>query len=295
MKHIAIRCSTYIAALFLSAHLLAADAEKPKEPAESKLSAGALMQHLDDAKSSNPKARDTACKALMADGEKSRKALVRTLSNECKMLLNTVQARTKTLQAGLKSSDVTRKEIKAKRAAALKMIYDSKLDKDKEAQQNIRKLCEEIERLVKMAEYRKLVRNVAEANHKEGAKMNASERRYIELLNDYRIMMGRKPLLANRALNAAARKHSREMQTMTYFSHTSPVKENRTFGKRAAREGYRGARGENIFKSSTAAEAVLNAWRNSPPHRRNLLDAGHSDTGIGMAGNIWTNVFGKSR
>ena len=96
MKHAAIRCATYITALLLSAHLLAADAEQPKEPAESKLSAGALVQHLYDAKSSNPRARNAACKALMADGEKSRQALVRTLSNECKKLLSTVRTKART-------------------------------------------------------------------------------------------------------------------------------------------------------------------------------------------------------
>jgi len=365
VKYTVIRCSTYIAALLFSAHVFAADVARPKAPDKSKLSASAIAYYLIDAKSADPKVREAACKALMADGEKNRQELVRTLSDECKRILNTVQARARALKAELKRFDMARKkmankEITAKRAAALKMICDSKLDKDEKAQRDIRKLCDEIEklygqyddgldktlklcsmlvkafrrlnglgqtlakykpgfeprrysmrslpslcnnlidaktvkRLFKMAEHRRRVRDTAEANRKAGANMNASERAYIKLLNDYRIMMGRKPLSANPALNAAARKHSREMQTMNYFSHFSPVEGNRTFAQRVAREGYRGARSENIFKGSSAARAAFDAWRNSPMHHRNLLDAGHSDTGIGMAGNIWTNIFGKSR
>ncbi len=125
------------------------------------------------------------------------------------------------------------------------------------------------------------------ADDQELACMNAT--------NDYRLMMGRAMVEIDERLVRAGRKHSQEMFELDYFEHSSPVKENATFGGRCAHEGYHGASAENIAYGGDGLDAFW-GWYSSSGHHRNML-AGHRQIGIGRAGNypghLFTEDFGS--
>ncbi|MBL8843624.1 MAG: hypothetical protein JNL90_19035 [Planctomycetes bacterium] len=116
-----------------------------------------------------------------------------------------------------------------------------------------------------------------------------SERACMDATNDYRRMMGRPLLEIDERLVRAARKHSEEMDALHYFSHGSPVAANASFGGRCAREGYRGASGENIAGAGDGVGA-FRGWYGSSGHHRNML-GGHQQFGVGRAGSYPGNLF----
>ena len=114
------------------------------------------------------------------------------------------------------------------------------------------------------------------------------------LLNDYRRMMGRGPLAPHIQLMRAARKHSQEMETLGYFSHTSPTPARRSPTLRAKLEGYGGSCAENIARAGSASGAH-EGWYGSPGHHRNMLGR-HRVVGIGCSkgGGYWTQMLGRN-
>ena len=108
-------------------------------------------------------------------------------------------------------------------------------------------------------------------------------------INAERHRHGLQGVRQNARLQAAARRHSRDMVARRYFSHTTP--EGATLSQRVWRTGYlRSARswtvGENIAwgaGSLGSARAVVRAWMHSPGHRRVLLWATFDQVGIGVA------------
>ena len=131
--------------------------------------------------------------------------------------------------------------------------------------------------------YNRLVRTTA----------SGGEREVVRLTNEHRIRLGFQPLLINELLVRAARAHSAEMRALGYFSHTSPVAGNRSFGQRARREGYPSARGENIMSGGGPAAAYW-AWFYSAGHHRNMANPGHNEIGVGHGG-PWTEVLGTRK
>jgi len=125
------------------------------------------------------------------------------------------------------------------------------------------------------------------ADPEELACMNAT--------NAYRMRMGVRLLELDERLVRAARKHSLEMKELGYFSHGSPNPENRDFGTRCAREGHRGANGENIAWGVDGTGAFW-SWYSSSGHHRNIL-GGHQQLGVGRAvgetGGLFTQCFGS--
>ena len=82
------------------------------------------------------------------------------------------------------------------------------------------------------------------------------------------------------------------MKALGYFSHYSPVPANRYFQVRCYREGYRWVHSENLC-SNGGPDFAFRSWRRSPAHHRNLLEARHTEIGVGYAG-PWTVDFGAS-
>ncbi|MBI4880961.1 MAG: HEAT repeat domain-containing protein [Planctomycetes bacterium] len=126
------------------------------------------------------------------------------------------------------------------------------------------------------------------------------ERRFVRILNDYRVMLGLRCLEMDDRLVVACRKHSQEMQDLGYFAHESPVSENRTPQMRAAREGFGGGVGENCAVSGDAQDA-FDGWYNSSGHHRLLVGAGAAQVGIGHSvgqggarGHHWTLMAGSA-
>jgi uncharacterized protein YkwD len=111
------------------------------------------------------------------------------------------------------------------------------------------------------------------------------ERQILELVNAERVAAGLGALTNAPLLTVAARRHSREMAELGYFSHDSPTEENRTLAMRLANAGLSsyGMAGENIALSTSAsAEQFVRMWMDSPGHRENLLRPEFKFSGIGV-------------
>jgi len=109
------------------------------------------------------------------------------------------------------------------------------------------------------------------------------------LINAQRTQRGLRPLSASRRLRISATRHSRDMVAHRYFDHVS--RDGSTFADRIRRTGYlpRGGGwriGENIgWGAGTLATpaSMVEAWMESPGHRRNILTRGFRQIGVGIA------------
>jgi uncharacterized protein YkwD len=106
------------------------------------------------------------------------------------------------------------------------------------------------------------------------------------LINEERANSGVGPVRLNAKLAQAASRHSNDMVSQGFFSHTSP--NGSSFISRITSTGYmKGARswlvGENLAwgagSLSTPANLV-DAWMDSPPHRDNLLRGRFREIGL---------------
>ena len=104
-------------------------------------------------------------------------------------------------------------------------------------------------------------------------------------MNALRREHGLAPLRVSAALTSAARKHSTDMATRGYFSHTSL--NGSSFDRRIARFYPMGHKrywsvGENLLWSSPGIDApsAIALWMASPEHKRNILTARWRDVGI---------------
>lgn len=109
------------------------------------------------------------------------------------------------------------------------------------------------------------------------------------LVNLERTDRGLRPLRRNRRLEAAARRHARDMVVRAYFSHASPA--GRRVTDRVRASGYlRGARHWSVGEvlawlvrpRPTPAE-VVEAWMRSRPHREVLLRRSFREIGVDFA------------
>jgi uncharacterized protein YkwD len=113
-----------------------------------------------------------------------------------------------------------------------------------------------------------------------------------ELVNIERSQDGKEPLEYNSALGDAAQLHAEDMVENGYFSHTS--QDGRSFADRTREAGYTGSPGgENIAAGQRSPEQVMNSWMNSDGHRRNILNGGFDEIGVGYHNNYWVQVFGR--
>ena len=109
-------------------------------------------------------------------------------------------------------------------------------------------------------------------------------------LNRLRYLLGLRLVRVDPRLADAARDHSKDMATLGFFSHTSPVKGKERFGQRAANFGT-SASAENIAAGQSTGHGAIRAWWYSPGHHKNML-GGHGRTGLGQHGRMWTQMFG---
>lgn len=118
------------------------------------------------------------------------------------------------------------------------------------------------------------------------------ERAVIEFTNIYRRNNGLTDLKENRLLSQVARKKSEDMLENQYFSHESPV-----FGSPFAMMQHFGvdyyAAGENIAKGYQTPEEAVDAWWESPGHKKNILSPLYKEIGVGYVetGKYWTQMF----
>ncbi len=128
--------------------------------------------------------------------------------------------------------------------------------------------------------------------------LDTEERAFLTLINNYRASNALQPLAISYALTQSSAWKSHDMGTSAYFAHDDL---GRTWVQRVVACGYTasGYIGENIAAGYTTAQAVFDAWRASPGHNANMLNAGYHAIGIGreyVAGSpygwYWTTDFG---
>ncbi|MDT0568354.1 CAP domain-containing protein [Streptomyces sp. DSM 3412] len=114
------------------------------------------------------------------------------------------------------------------------------------------------------------------------------------LVNEERAKAGCQPVAANSDLAKLAEAFSEDMALRGFFDHTDP--DGSDPWDRAAALGITGLGGENIARGQATAEAVMEAWMNSPGHRANILNCDFKTLGVGVhlgdGGPWWTQDFG---
>ena len=117
--------------------------------------------------------------------------------------------------------------------------------------------------------------------HYTTASLSAQEQTAGNLLNSDRARYNLAPLMLDPELCRIARIKSEDMRDNQYFSHTSPAYGDiadmlRRFGVQFT------AAGENIAHHATIEKSQA-ALISSPGHRRNILSAGYTKAGVGVA------------
>nr|WP_174733696.1 SafA/ExsA family spore coat assembly protein [Mesobacillus harenae] len=117
----------------------------------------------------------------------------------------------------------------------------------------------------------------------------------IQLTNQERSKNGLKPLASNWELSRVARYKSADMRDKNYFAHNSPTYGDPFQMMKSFGITYRRA-AENIAAGQRTPQEVVQAWMNSPGHRKNILDPNLTQIGVGYVkggsyGHYWTQMF----
>jgi uncharacterized protein YkwD len=128
------------------------------------------------------------------------------------------------------------------------------------------------------------------------------------LMNAQRRKHGLPPLTTDAILARASRGHSADMVKRSYFAHNSPEGRTVVDRLRSARyipKGRGWTVGENLAWGSGplgSPRAIVQAWLDSPGHRKNLLSPRYSAVGLGIVhgnpqdpgnGATFTTAFGR--
>ncbi len=127
-------------------------------------------------------------------------------------------------------------------------------------------------------------------NEKLTPKIDAKEALGILDLNRMRLLLGEQALAIDPKLCLAARDHSNDMRTKSFFAHESPVPGKKLPWDRARRAGTV-AHAENIAMGQTTPQEVNLGWFHSPGHHINMLNPTLSVMGLGRSGTHWTQMF----
>ncbi|MDA7497047.1 CAP domain-containing protein, partial [Akkermansiaceae bacterium] len=121
-----------------------------------------------------------------------------------------------------------------------------------------------------------------------------SQKDFANHLNEFRSLFALTPLRLEEKLSDAAVGHSRDMASMGFFAHQSPIPQKKSPGDRARLAGFKHRwSGENIFMGSASPVAAYDAWFGSDGHRFIMFANGPNLIGIGPYGRHWTMMTGK--
>lgn len=140
-------------------------------------------------------------------------------------------------------------------------------------------------------------RGTAALQDRKGEKLSRPDRAALEqvrITNEYRLMLGRRPLLWNPKLQFAARGHSEYMARhgiLSHFEDKDP--ERRKPSQRARLAGYRHFQAENCSFGLPSPQEAHRAWTTSPGHHRNIVLASHTEMASSLSGAYWTQKFGR--
>jgi uncharacterized protein YkwD len=122
---------------------------------------------------------------------------------------------------------------------------------------------------------------------------NAAQKDFTHHLNEFRSLFALSPLRMEDKLSDAAVGHSKDMASIGFFAHQSPIPEKKSPGDRARLAGFKHRwSGENIFMGSSSPIAAYNAWFGSDGHRFIMFAKGPNLIGIGPHGKHWTMMTG---
>ncbi len=114
--------------------------------------------------------------------------------------------------------------------------------------------------------------------------LRAIEQQVHDYVNRERIAAGLARLVWSDRLAAEARRHSRNMAEHNFFAHSDPSRGD--VGRRLDEAEIAWTRcAENLYEQKGGGEyarQAVRAWLRSPTHRRNMLDAGLKQTGVGV-------------
>lgn len=115
------------------------------------------------------------------------------------------------------------------------------------------------------------------------------------LTNEFRAENGLEPFVWSEDLSNVAKAHSDDMSENNFFSHTnkqglSPFDRMKNYGIEYS------SAAENISKGYKTPEAVVEGWKNSAGHRKNMLGS-YTQIGVGYCedGSYWTQCFAAIR
>ena len=134
----------------------------------------------------------------------------------------------------------------------------------------------------------------------ESTTLSALEAAILTLTNQERQSRGLAPLHLSSRLTDAARHHAGNMARFDQMAHTLPGADLPDLESRLRYYGYNyRMAGENIAWNYPDAQAVMAGWMNSSGHRANILNAGFTEIGIGVAFNsrgepYYCQVFGTA-
>ena len=103
----------------------------------------------------------------------------------------------------------------------------------------------------------------------------------IEYTNEYRLQNGKEPLVLNDDLTQAALSKAQDMFADNYWAHISPDGTEPWYF--IAQSGYSYSHaGENLARDFTNPQSVVDAWINSPSHRKNIIEDDFSEIGVAV-------------
>lgn len=131
---------------------------------------------------------------------------------------------------------------------------------------------------------------------KQGQNRNAQEQgteevteQYLELINEYRINKGLRPLVYNEIIEEIAARHSKGMALRTRpFGHYGFSGRCRHVRNRVAPIKLCG---EVVAMGQKDARAVFRAWINSPAHKEELENPSFTHTGLGVVKDVRGQIF----
>lgn len=118
----------------------------------------------------------------------------------------------------------------------------------------------------------------------------------VERTNAFRAEQGLAPLRRNRELDASARAYAALMTRLGTLSHEA---DGTTAGQRAAASGYEHCViAENIarqysslgFATGELGRGLVEGWKGSPGHRKNMVDGDVTETGVAIAHRSWKGI-----
>jgi len=121
----------------------------------------------------------------------------------------------------------------------------------------------------------------------------------VALVNGYREVGGLRPLAVSPILSRAAQAKAEAMAAAGVMAHEL---NGVTAKQNAVNHGYPASAygGENILWGQATAAQAFAVWRDSPPHRANMLSTSHTAIGVGGPAtadtrirNAWAQVFGR--